>query len=87
MTTSFQSWSFSQRKMPTMMQATSTTTVPWITWFWLGHSTFLSSAEDSWMKRDEAAERAAARRRDLDLAGWARLAGRCRAEIGFARHG
>jgi hypothetical protein len=25
------------------MQATSTTTVLWITWLWPGHSTFLSS--------------------------------------------
>ena len=32
------------------MQATSTTTVPWITWFWPGHSTFFSSAQDSKMK-------------------------------------
>src|ERR1700759_173554 len=32
------------------MQATSTTTVPWITWLWPGHSTFLSSAHDSAMK-------------------------------------
>src|SRR6476469_8773202 len=29
------------------MQAISTTTVPWITWFWFGHSTLLSSAHDS----------------------------------------
>ncbi len=35
-----------------MMQATITTTVPWITWFWPGHSTFFSSAHDSWMKLD-----------------------------------
>ena len=27
-----------------MTQATSTTTVPWITWFCPGHSTFFSSA-------------------------------------------
>ena len=33
-----------------MAQATSTTTVPWITWFWVGHSTFLSSAQHSPMK-------------------------------------
>src|SRR5258708_36589040 len=33
------------------MQATSTTTVPWTIWFWVGHSTFWSSAQDSPMKR------------------------------------
>src|SRR3954469_23228839 len=27
-----------------------TTTVPWITWFWPGHSTFLSSDQDEAMK-------------------------------------
>ena len=33
-----------------------TTIVPWMTWFWVGHSTFFSSAQDS---RDEAPEAAA----------------------------
>src|SRR6266446_4627880 len=32
------------------MQAISTTTVPWITCAWPGHSTFLSSAQDCAMK-------------------------------------
>src|SRR5262249_27055683 len=50
-TTSFQIWSFTHRYVPTMMQATSTTTVPCTTWFWLGHSTFLSSDADSWQNR------------------------------------
>ena len=36
--------------MPTTRHAISTTTVPWMTWFWPGHSTFLSSAQDSAMK-------------------------------------
>ena len=34
-----------------MMQAISTTTVPWMTWFWVGHSTFFSSPHDSATKR------------------------------------
>ena len=33
-----------------MMQAMRTTAVPLMTAFWLGHSTFLSSPRDSWMK-------------------------------------
>ena len=49
-TTSFHSWSLSHRKTPAIVQATSTTTVPWMTWFWVGHSTFFSSAHDSKMK-------------------------------------
>ncbi len=36
------------------MQATSTTTVPWITWFWFGHSTFLSSAQRLADEADDA---------------------------------
>src|SRR5438067_2582090 len=34
-----------------MAQAIRTTTVPWMTWFWLGHSTFRSSPQDSTTKR------------------------------------
>ena len=34
-----------------MPQAMMTTIVPWMTWFWVGHSTFLSSAQDSETKR------------------------------------
>src|SRR3954470_20368730 len=33
--------------MPTITQAIRTTTVPWISCGWAGHSTFLSSAQDS----------------------------------------
>ena len=53
-------------------QATITTTVPWITWFWLGHSTLRSSPIDS---RDEVARPGAVRatggraRRGLGSAG------------------
>ena len=46
--------------MPTIRQATSTTTVPWTTWFWPGHSTFFSSAIDSLTKRQGFARRVAA---------------------------
>ena len=34
-----------------MPQAMMTTIVPWMTWFWVGHSTFFSSAQDSETKR------------------------------------
>src|SRR3954447_12713295 len=49
-TTFFQISSLMYRNVPTMMQATITTTVPWMTWFCVGHSTFCSSAHDSWTK-------------------------------------
>src|SRR5256714_6663709 len=39
------------RKTPTIRQAISTTTTPWISWFWPGHSTFFSSPHDSATKR------------------------------------
>src|SRR5436190_91822 len=39
------------RKTPTIRQAISTTTTPWISWFWPGHSTFFSSPHDSETKR------------------------------------
>ena len=35
--------SATQMKVPMMMHAISTTIVPWMTWFWLGHSVFRSS--------------------------------------------
>ena len=40
-----------QRYKPTMPQAMMTTIVPCMTWFWVGHSTFFSSAQDSETKR------------------------------------
>src|SRR5438874_666308 len=39
------------RKTPTIRQAISTTTTPWISWLWPGHSTFFSSPHDSETKR------------------------------------
>ena len=53
------------------MQATSTTTVPWMTWFCVGHSTLWSSAHDSAMNR-------AGRPKGPPLAGraWTSPAGR-----------
>ena len=44
-----------------MPQAMMTTIVPWTTWFWVGHSTFFSSAQDSETKRLNAAAGDAAR--------------------------
>ena len=70
------------------MQATRTTTVPWITWFCLGHSTFCSSAHDSWMKpRQRGRTGAAAAGARLDLAGAGALAAPRRHELRLARHG
>ena len=53
-------------------QAISTTTVPWISCFWPGHSTFFSSAQDSPTKLRSAC--AAARRRARLPAALRRLA-------------
>src|SRR6476620_9030070 len=47
------------KKTPTMMQAINTTTTPWISCAWVGHSTFLSSAIDSPMKPVTPPRRAA----------------------------
>src|SRR4051812_30189884 len=47
------------KKMPTITQAISTTTTPWISCAWVGHSTFLSSAIDSPMKPRTPPPRAA----------------------------
>ena len=62
--------------------------MPWITWFWLGHSTFLSSADDSWMKRQTRAKRLPPPpARAASAAGRASGAAPRRGEVGFARHG
>ena len=47
------------KKTPTITQAISTTTTPWISCAWVGHSTFLSSAIDSPMKPRTPPPRAA----------------------------
>ena len=54
--------------------------MPWMTWFWFGHSTFLSSAQHSPMKPN-------GERRLRYLAGRARVVGRDTAGIGLACHG
>ena len=59
-------------------QAMITTTVPWITWFWPGHSTLRSSPIDSRMKLP--------RRQRQSRAGWPGAASaRARAASGTAR--
>src|SRR5581483_11947963 len=59
-TTYFQARSLSQMYVPMMTQAISTTTVPWITWLWLGHSTFRSSPTGStWLACCRRARRSA----------------------------
>src|SRR4029450_3945989 len=45
--------SATQMYVPTMTQAMRTTSVPWTTCDWVGHSTFLSSPHDSAMNRFE----------------------------------
>src|SRR5262245_28714971 len=44
-----------QMYVPTITHAMSTTSVPWTTCDWVGHSTFFSSPQDSAMKRFDPA--------------------------------
>src|SRR5437867_6232803 len=65
----------------------STTTVPWITWFCPGHSTFFSSAHDSAKKfeRRRSSTGPAWGRAASRWARWARRRSECESAIGLAR--
>src|SRR5919197_5156217 len=65
----------------------STMTVPWITWFCPGHSTFFSSAHDSAKKFDlrRSSTGAVWGRAARRSARWARRRSECESAIGLAR--